>query len=599
MTSTLLRSRSLFVPLCISLILIGCRTQEEPFAPDAAFTPYIPAFTAGHISARAPIMVRIAPDQRWRDTSDAVIQGLFDLDPEVKGTVKWQDERTLAFHPNERLKQEQRYTVHFDLGKLIEVPKGMEEFKFQVTTVRQGVDVRLTDMQSLSQSDLTWQRVVFTVSTSDDATGQDLDGCFTATQGDRSIPLTWEHEPNGRYHRFTADSVRRGETGSVLELSWNAERIGSSDIGGIPFDVPAIGDIALISATTDSEGEQVATLLFSDPLDTQQDMTGLVGIAGLEDMRITVEGNKIMMYPQERLSGDHQGYVSAGVRNISGKRLGKDVNVDLTFEELKPAVRFVGKGNILPSSDGLVMPFEAVNLSAVEVRVVRIHANNVAQFLQVNDLGGERELARVGRLITRKTVVLKTADSPDLGRWNRYHLDLAEHFRADPGAIYRVELSFDKRHSVYPCGDATVEAEGLTRERTWEEEQAAYDRIQDYWYYDEYYDDYYEEEYNYREREDPCTASYFARRSAVSRNVLASDLGLIAKGGNDGSLLVTASDLRTAQPLAGVKVQVLDLQRKSMVELVTDKNGMATATSTAHKPFLLVASKGINGATSN
>ena len=573
-----------------TLVLIGCRSQDATITPDAAFTPYIPAFTAGHISARSPILVRIADDQRWRDSSETALQGLFDLDPSVKGTVRWHDELTLAFVPDERLEQEKTYTVEFALGKLIEVPSGLEEFRFQVTTFKQGVDVRVSEMQALSAADLVWQRLIVSVYTSDDATGQDLEACFTATQKDRDLPLTWEHEPNGRYHRFVADSVRRDDAASLVEITWNGDKIGSEDKGTLPFDVPAVGDLVLISATTFSDGEQYATLQFSDPLDLAQDLTGVVGIAGAEEMRIAIDGNKLVLYPSERLSGDQQGYVSASLRNVNGHKLGKDITVDLTFEELKPAVRMVGKGVILPSSDGLVMPFEAVNLKAVDVRVIRIHESNVSQFLQVNDLAGERELARVGRLISRKTISLKTADAPDLGRWNRYYLDLEDHFKAEPGAIYRVQLSFGRQHSVYPCEGALAD-DAPVRERSWEEEQAEYDQAQDYYYYDEY-DEYYGEDYDYSERENPCSPSYFARSISVSRNVLASDLGLIAKCGNDGSMLIAASDLRSAAPLSGVKLDVLDLQRKSMGQVVTDGEGLATLPPTKHKPFLLVASKG-------
>ena len=186
-----------------TLLLIGCRSQD-PITPDAAFTPYIPAFTSGHISALSPILVRIAADQRWRDSSEAAIQKLFDIDPSVKGTVHWHDDLTLAFVPDARLEQAKTYTVSFALGKLIEVPSGLEEFRFQVTTFDQGVDVRVSDMQALSSTDMTWQRLIVAVYTSDDATGQDLEGCFTAVQKGRVLPLTWEHEPNGRYHRFVA-----------------------------------------------------------------------------------------------------------------------------------------------------------------------------------------------------------------------------------------------------------------------------------------------------------------------------------------------------------------------------------------------------------
>jgi len=571
----------------IILLSIGCRTQDAPLTPDRAFTPYIPAFTAGHISARSPILVRIAEGQQWKDSSDAAVQDLFTLDPKVEGTVRWHDRHTLAFQPTERLEQERTYTVDFHLAKLIEVPQGLEDFRFQVTTVRQGIDVRVSDLQSLSPTDLTWQRLIVSVRTSDDATGQDLGACFSAAQEGRQLALTWEHEPNGLYHRFTVDSVLRAENASSLAITWDGDGIGSEDAGELPFTVPAIGDLTLISATTDSEGEQHATLLFSDPLDAEQELEGLVGITGADEVRIAVEGNKLFLYPTERLGGDHQAYVSAAVRNVNEHPLGTDLTVDLTFEELKPAVRMVGKGSILPSSDGLVMPFEAVNLKAVDVRVVRIHESNVPQFLQVNALNGQRELARVGRLITRTTVPLRTGDAPDLGRWNRFHLDLEKHIKAEPGAIYRVELSFTRKHAIYPCADEGSD-EPLEPERTWEEEQAQYDHYEDYWYYD----DYYYEDYDYREREDPCTPSYYMRDNSATRNILASDLGLIAKCGNDGSVLIAVSDLRTAEPLAGVKLEVLDLQRKSLGQVVTDGEGIAKLPTTLHKPSLLVATKG-------
>ncbi len=582
-------ARVLGLAVVCAFVLHACRSRDTRLEPDAAFAPYIPAFTAGHISARSPILVHIADGQRWLDSSTTAIQDLFELDPDVTGTVRWEDDRTLAFVPAERLAQDRTYAVSFKLGKLIEVPKGLEVFNFQVTTFKQSLDVKVSDMQSLSATDLTWQRLVVAVYTSDDATGQPLDDCFTATQQGRDLPLNWEHEPNGRFHRFTVDSVRRGEKTSLVEIKWNGKAIGSSDAATLPFDVPAIGELVLISATTFSEDEQYAALQFSDPLDASQDLNGLLGINAVEDVRITLDGSKVLLYPADRLSGRYDGYVSAGLRNVNGRKLGKDLTVELEFEELKPAVRFTGKGTILPSTDGMLMPFQAVNLKSVDVRVIRIHESNVSQFLQVNDLAGERELARVGRLMSRKTISLKTADAPDLGRWNTYYLDLAEHVKAEPGAIYRVELSFGRHQSVYPCeGADPVEA---PRERSWEEEQAAYDQVGDYYYYDEYEGDYYEE-YNYQERGDPCTASYYHHNTSTARNILASDLGLIGKVGNDGSMLIAVSDLKTAKPLSGVKLDVLDMQRKSMAQTVTDGEGLATLPSTKHKPFLLVASKG-------
>ena len=62
--------------LCIALFS-ACSDRKDKIIPDSAFTPYIPAFTAGHISARSPILVRIADGQTWRDSSNTALQKLF------------------------------------------------------------------------------------------------------------------------------------------------------------------------------------------------------------------------------------------------------------------------------------------------------------------------------------------------------------------------------------------------------------------------------------------------------------------------------------------------------------------------------------------
>lgn len=578
--------------LALPVLLAACQPKPGDVKPDAAFTPYIPAFTAGHIPARSAILVRIAPGQTFLDSSATAIQELFDLEPSVEGTVSWSDHLTLSFQPNERLKQNQTYAVNFRLGDLIELPKNLDDLRFSVTTYAQGIDLKVDDMQALSPADLTWQRVHAAVYTSDFADAAELEKAVVAEQNGRRLPVRWEHEPNGNHHRAVADSVQRGESASTVMFRWDATAIGGEGSGELPWKVPAIGDLQWISANTFSDGEQYAALLFSDPLDPAQNLEGLAGIAGSENVRVAVDGNKLLLYPAERLSGKQSGFVAAGLANINHRALGKDLTVDLDFEEVKPNVRITGNGTILPSTDGLLFPFEAVNLNAVDVRVVRIYADNVPQFLQVNELAGERELARVGRLVLKKRVPLVTKGHVEQGRWLPYYLNLDELIKTEPGAIYRISLGFRKAYSTYLCPDTDNARNDLTETNATDEDDddGQWDNpYQNYWYYDEYYG----EEYDYQEREEPCSPSYFRNKGTVAeRNILASDIGLIAKRGNDGSLWIAASDLRTAKPMSGVSIEVLDLQRRSIGSPQTDGEGLVTLPASKRRPFLLVATKG-------
>ncbi len=538
--------------------------------------------------------MRLAEGAALTDTSEASIQGLFDLSPDAPGVVSWYDAHTLSFQPRERLKQATTYNVTFHLGKLMEVTHELRDFKFGITTYEQNIDLKVTDLQSLSPTDLTWQRVVVSIFTSDDATGQDLAGSVTATQDGRSLKMTWEHEPGGTLHRAVADSVLRGGKASSVEFRWNAKKIGGTTEGSTTFTVPAIGDLSLISSETSTEGDQYATLLFSDPLDATQDLSGLAGVQGVDHVRLAVTGNKLMLYPEDRLTGGQTAFVAAGLKNVNGRALGKDIDVDLNFEEVKPNVRAVGSGTILPSTDGLLFPFEAVNLNAVDVRIVRIYADNVPQFLQVNDMDGGQELARVGRLVLKKTVPLEAKEKLKPGSWNRYYLDLDKLIKAEPGAIYRISLGFKQAYATYPCSGSSPKPQLLEPQQISDEDDAQWDTPQKYYYNDEY-NDYGDEDepYDWQKRDDPCSASYYRDKEAVvERNILASNIGIIAKRGNDGSMVIAVSDLRTTEPIASAQVEVMDLQRRDMVNSFTGADGLLTVNATNHKPFLVVVTKG-------
>lgn len=590
MSRTLRRIRIPAIFLLAILLLPACKTDTAPVRPDDTFAPYISAFTSGHVSARAPIQVRLAEGVAVKDTTEQALQGLFELRPRISGSARWQDNRTITFQPDERLQQNKDYLVTFHLGKLTEVAPEFADFQFSITTLRQNIDVQLDDMLPHSPTNLAWQRVVVAVFTGDDATGQDLSGAVTATQNGKALKMTWEHEPGGTLHRAVADSVRRGDEAGTIQFQWDAKKIGGEESGSLLLDIPALGDFDLIRSETSTEGEQSITLLFSDPLNANQELNGLAGIRGVDGMRLAVNGNKLVLYPDEHLGGDQTVFVADGLQNGAGRPLGRDLSVDVHFEETKPNVRMVGKGTILPSTDGLLFPFEAVNLSAVDVRVVRIYEDNVPQFLQGNRLAGSEQLTRVGRLVLKKTVALEAKDGGRPGQWQRYYLDIDKLVQTEPGAIYRIILGYRKDYSLYPCG-GVVPTPPLISQEPQELDDATWDRPS-YYYYDDDDDDYWED-YDWRDRNDPCTSSYFQGKGTVAqRNILASDLGLIAKRGNDGSLVIAASDLRTTEPMRGVEVKVLDLQRRTMAKATTGKDGLITIPNTVHKPFLLVAAKG-------
>lgn len=232
-----------------------------------------------------------------------------------------------------------------------------------------------------------------------------------------------------------------------------------------------------------------------------------------------------------------------------------------------------------------------MNLRAINLRIIRIYEDNVAQFLQVNQYDGDREMSRVGRIVLKKEIPLTSEKPIDYGNWNAFSLDLSNLIETEPGAIYNVSVTFDRSQSLYPCPGNNTKDDELSPYKE-DRESDRYDGPASGGYY--YYDYWNYPDYSWSERDDPCSNSYFIYRqitSKASRNVLASNLGIIAKGGDGTNLLVAVSNLLTAEPMPNVRLEVYNYQNQLMAERTTDNNGMADI-PLEKKPFLLVAKDG-------
>lgn len=73
-------------------------------------------------------------------------------------------------------------------------------------------------------------------------------------------------------------------------------------------------------------------------------------------------------------------------------------------------------------------------------------------FMQNNSLILGQRTKTIGRLVYKKTLFLGKDPSKDLHKWENYSIDLAGLIHQEPGAIYRVILSFKQEYSAYPCG---------------------------------------------------------------------------------------------------------------------------------------------------
>lgn len=563
------------------LILTGScsRSGQEVIEQNEAFSNYINSYTSGVISARGEVVVRLASDFKEGQRTN---KRLFSLEPTVEGEEVWLDDRTVAFRPDRAFDSGTNYIASFRVGALYDVSEDLQQFRFDFETIRQDMEVQIGGIEPSPEGDRSRQQLKGTVFTADVTNVETISEVLEAEQDGRSLKVDWQQDTDQTVHHFTVQNIVRAEQPGEVELAWDGQTIGAATRGQHDVIISSLSAFELVQTRVIREANPHVELVFSDALDERQNFRGLIRIGADDNIKVIVQENRLRVYPRNEVKGERTLRLSPGLRSRQGKRLAQQVSRTILLHQPKPKVRFVGKGVIIPDSEELLLPFEAVSLGAVDVQVMRIFQNNIAQFLQDNSLSGNYALKQVGRSIVQETVPLSSLGAADVSTWNGYALDLSKLIEPEPGAIYQVKVGFRQHQIVYPCGEGTVELS----KRSW-----TLDPVEEERYWKRFDDYYYPANFDWRERDNPCHGSYYTSNRYISRNVLASDLGLIAKQGEVGNLQVMTTNLKTAEPKPGVELEIFDFQQQQLGTATSDAQGMAEV-DTERKPFLLVAKDG-------
>ena len=565
--------------ICTTLIVLSCKKEKPSVTAENfyKFKEYISEVSSGVISTKSDIrVVLMNPVNDWKANVE-LDPSILKISPKVDGKVMALNNRTIAFVPAERLAQDTRYTFALDLGDIQEVPKEFNTFEFDVKTIKQDISVTPSNLQSYSKD---WQYLEGVIKSSDVLSAATAVKLIKATQNGKELAVKIDsEEAEGNYFHIKIDSIQRLKEDSEIEITWDGKPFNIESKGDFEFEIPGKTRFTVISVQTYDESSKYIAINFSDPLNKSQSFHGLVTIEDENYLSFSVDGNILKVYPRHAFKDTRKLTVFEGIKSADGYKVKRSYSEDISFEDLKPEVRLLQNGTILPTSEDLKFNFEAVGLKAVDVSVIKIFDNNVLQFLQENNLSGSNELRRVARPVAKKTIKLEDHAS-NLNKWNAFAVDLKEIVNPNPGAIYRVKISFKKAYSLFKCEDSD---DALIAEQTInydaEEEESSY------WDSSSYYYDY---DYNWSERDNPCHNSYY-RDKDVSANILATNLGVTVKKGNNNSYFVAVSDILTTNPVANAEVQFFNYQQQLIGKQKTDSEGQCKFDSKSNAYFAVVA----------
>jgi uncharacterized protein YfaS (alpha-2-macroglobulin family) len=524
----------------------------------------VAAVTGGLVLRTSPIEVVFTEAQ---DLSLPLPESVFRLKPRAPGILSWRNEFTLVFTPGAPLRPGKRYRAEVDLsparagaGSGITPP-----FSFSFETQVPVIEVSFDPVRINEEGEALIGGVLSAEA------GADYRRIERVVGSPELGRPQWTHDKDE--HRFSFRPLARGAVSRTVAVTWSGRPLGAKETGFTTFRVPEAGAFEVMDIRKIDGG--VLEVSFSSPLKADQDLRGFISLGGGTDLRYSLDGNVVRIFPSGApLPGD--GLFIQDLSDAAGKTLAQPVQYTVSGNWELPEVRFTGTGTILPTSQGAAMAVETRNLSGILVEAFQIYGDNMIQFLQVNGLSGTRELERVGEPVWTRSFDLPWT-AQDKNRWVRRGLDLSELARKYPDGMFHLRLSFRPRHVQYECAAAHGDFSGLPFPGDSFPFIGAAGGEESFWDYAENNN---RNRYDwYRYRQDPCHPAFYEAYGdhdiTVGRNILVSDLGLLAKKSLDGLWLVAANNVRTAQPEADTDIDILNYQGRVLARAKTDRNGMA------------------------
>ncbi len=579
----------------ISLVLFSC-SQNKEIIPSSEYAPYISAFTGGSISSQSTIKIGFAQEQPVVELNAELKEKLFDFSPSLKGKASWINNRTIEFVPDSgQLKHGELYNASFRLGKIMNVDKKLSKFSFSFRVTPQNFGL-VMHPYFVDESSPEIATATGILKFGDKVSLDDVQKMITVSMdGDNSYSVKIEPTSVPTNFKITVNNIKRGKEDRTLNVYVKGSVIGVDKSVTESVLISALKPFNVLSARLISEPENGIEIVFSDPLSSTQDTKGMFDIQEVPEFVIQKEGNIVNLFFERGNQREFTVKIDKAVQNYKGEVLPAGTTYSLVGESLKPKVEIANAGSILPDSKNLILPFKAVNIRAVDLQIIRIYEKNILMFMQTNTFTSDNELRRSGRVIYKKTIALDTDPGLKLDQWNDFSIDLANIIHQEPGAIYRIQLSFNKDYSLYlSTGETTgfvpdeslarIQAEDLSEEdETWDTPQAYY------WAGNEI--DW--EEYDWSDKDDPSKPTYYmmVENTKTACNVFSSNVGVIVKANTGGKLWVTVNNILDTTPLKGAEIKAYNYQLQVIGSGETDGDGFATV-DVKGKPFILTAESG-------
>ena len=572
--------------LALSMLLMSC---SKSVLKDVKNTAEAEAF----VSEVSPTMIPRNADILISFTRE--ITGNIDKALSIVGAKgKWEkvDDKTVRFISDTPFKSSAEMQLCADLKKLFGTDK---ELKYYHNFIAEKADFSLDlDGFEIIEGDSEFT-LSGTLNTDIPETLETAKKMLSVSYSTKTT-VEWDESEATTSRYFIIKGIEQGEaTSRTLRINWSGKAMGSNKVINNKYKIAARDTFDVIDINR--KNDNTILVSFSNRLEENQDLDDIIIAHAANGFKAKIDAsinaNILTFYTDGSWQNVAILKVQDNLRNSNYEYLASMVEIISGIEWEKPEIRFMNEGTIIPTSRGTNLVVGTKNLSALLIQAYAIYDHNMTQFLQVNELDGEKELYRVGEPVWEKKVSLDWKDEY-ANQTVPHPIDVSELVKKYPNGMFQIRITFRKDDIKYVCRDNHRDFSNLPfppdtiGEEMGEEESSWWD-----YYNDMDYDDR-RTFWNYDD--DPCHPAFYMprynSRCLIKRNILISDLGIMAKGENNKGedlLHITVADLKSAKPVANADVDVVSFVGSKLASGKTDKDGNFVA-KVNNKAFAVIAS---------
>ncbi|WP_053227926.1 alpha-2-macroglobulin family protein [Spirochaeta cellobiosiphila] len=578
--------RFYLMTIVLALSLMACQQQAKVLIP--ADSNVVQAHTSGLIDRHSSVKVLFVDPVVEDDLIGQDIASPFEFSHNIKGEAKWTNNNLLEFIPKTELPIDETIQVKVSLNDLLP-NKNIEDFSFNFHTILPTVELLSNRLETAEDSD----DIMNYYGEYQFSEAQDINLLKRVTSlsnGIKDEQIIWTEEGNNKY-RLMVSQLPKIESDQKVKLKLELKTLDIKENLQSEFTIPALGSFHVAQVSPIRQDSEYIQVEFTDSLNLEQNLEGLIKTGNETDnLRFEIDKNIVKVYSTTKFKGKVDLYLDKSIKNVSDNKLGHPQTRKVFFPREIPEVRFLGKGNILPTTQGATLPIETRNLNGVMIEVTHIPDHNILQFLQINDYNGDKELYRVGKVVWRDTIPLEW-DSSKTDIWVRHGLNLEPLLRKYPAGMFRFRLTFTHDQVEYHDGSYTENPDRQENNNVFESDSGEAAETS---YWDNWQPSY--GSWRYRKyRKDPSHFAYYMKWGdhdiTQSKNILISDIGVMAKQDFSGQYYISATDVKTAGPLPNTQLSFYDFQKNLLDQGTTDGNGFYLYKKDTLPRFLVAQNK--------